>query len=173
MRFMLDDTFTRLPAYDEGVYGLTYHNHGQFSPIDVRISINTSGQTHPFFLHSIVHESAHALDSLYKDKTGSYLHEQSEFINLYAKYSAYPESSRPISDYAYALSGGEEFLAEAFTVYYRDNFTTQYTNGTTILKADDTLKSATLVESAPDVQAFLEKYICYANHDFNTGVTCP
>ena len=69
-----------------------------------------------YYLKTIVHELAHAWDSYYKLKYGTYLNAMPDILSLYNKYSNKSSSNRPLRDYSY--SSKYEFVADMFAWYY-------------------------------------------------------
>ncbi len=152
IRFSNIDTYNSYSDY-EGSAGLTYDNLGSYAFIDILSPYNNA--VYSDVKHTVVHELGHALDALYFDKTGKYLHDYPEFIESFNSLSETKETgqeeSRELNDYA--LGSPKEFVAEAFVAWYRDNY-----NG---------YSKSELGNITPSLNNAFTKYLCYAENSFN------
>ena len=168
MRVSSSDTYNGYSDDYSGSAGITYVSFGVFSPIDI-LSPYTNA-TDDYIKHAIIHELGHALDAAFFDHTGKYLHQYPEFITARdellaarnAQSSSTPYNLRPLSAYAFSDERvdedtgeveGFEFIAEAFTAYYRDKFG-GYADGS-LGYTTDALNSA------------FSHYLCYARYNYN------
>ena len=163
MRFSNYTTYNAYPSHD-GSAGVTYPYFGVFAPVDILSPYDDAADG--YIKHAIIHELGHALDGAFYERTGTFLHDYSEFTTarseLLAIRNAQDDSTanadRPLSEYAFSDDEGFEFLAEAFIAYYRDRYGAYYS--TTLGYTTDSLNSA------------FRKYLCYAENDYNMESDC-
>ena len=161
MRISNIGTYNSYENY-EGSAGTTYSNLGSFAQIDV-LSPYTN-IVYEDVKHAIVHEIGHSIDAFYLDHTKTRLCDYPEFSEAFEKLKSERETGKgsisvknlPLSDYAF--NSKEEFLAEAFVAYYRDKF-----NG---------YARESLGKSTDELNNAFEKYLCYADNDFNMETNC-
>ena len=137
----------------QGSAGLTITS-GDFAP--VYIKIYHPNAAFAYTKHAIIHEYGHALDALFLENTNKWLHDYPEFRSEYNTASNLPSSGRPLSTYAY--TNEFEFLAEAFTAYYHDEF--------------GGYKDSSLGDTTENLNNAFKKYLCIADHNFNEGADC-
>lgn len=133
---------------------------------NIRIFIPVSDTIYEYTKGSIVHELGHAFDAYYGYRTGTWVREKTDFLNLYNTNKNM--NPRPMRKYSYKKDDNgsgtiAEHVADLFRFTYIDKFNTiEYGN-----KDEEGYTH----KSTPAIQNITLKYICIARNNYNEGAS--
>jgi hypothetical protein len=130
--------------------GITWtDDYGFFSQVYIRLSETEKKDNR--FLGTTTHELGHSFNNKYNQILGKHISKQDDVIALYNKYKNYPNSTRPLSDYAYNDKELNEFVSEALLETYRADH---------LVSDNDPYRSEKAgVAVTEDIKAMIRKYL--------------
>lgn len=136
------DTFNKV--FGSNYAGMNY-GPSNLRSFDIKCGLEKS--SHNYYL-TMVHELAHTWDMYYANFNKRNITEESDWLNLYIKYSNL--QNRPFRDYSYTII--EEFFADAVKYYY--------------FKYLDPIDAYTFLNYPDDIKKTIEKYMCITKNDY-------